>query len=84
MEGERCDFCKSGRLRARLVREYYRVGRGLIIMDDVPAYVCAECGHRYFEAQVTRDMRRLSRRRSLLKDRVSLPRVSFKVLRAPG
>jgi len=83
MEGERCDFCQSGRLRARQVREYYRVGRGVIVIDDVPAYVCAQCGHRYFDAWVTRDMRSLSRRRSLLKDHVALPRVSFKVLRAP-
>ena len=83
MEGERCDFCKSGRLRTRRVREYYKVGRGLVVLDDVPAYVCAQCGHRYFEVQVTRDMRRLSRRRSLLKGRVSFPRVSFKVLGAP-
>lgn len=83
MEGERCDFCRSGRLRAQRVREYYRLGRGLVVIDNVPAYVCGQCGHRYFEARVTRGMRRLSRRRSLLKDRVSFPRVSFNALRAP-
>ena len=80
MKGDRCDFCESGRLRARRVRHYHRVGNsGLVVMDRVPAYVCDQCGHRYFDAEVVKEMERLSRRRSLLKDRVSFPRVQFTV-----
>jgi YgiT-type zinc finger domain-containing protein len=78
MEGERCDFCQFGRLHARRVREYYRVGRGLVVIDDVPAYVCDRCGERYYEAQVAKRMRVLSRRRSRVKEKVFFPRVSFK------
>jgi YgiT-type zinc finger domain-containing protein len=59
------------------VRHYYRVGTGLVVMDAVPAHVCDQCGHRYFDAEVAVEMERLSRRRSRLKDRVSFPRVRF-------
>lgn len=78
MENERCDFCGLGRLRSRRVREYYRVGKGLIVIDDVPAYVCNRCGERYYEASVAKQMRALSRRRSALKEKVSFPRANFK------
>lgn len=78
MEGDRCDFCESGRLCGRRVREYYRVGKGLVVIDGVPAFVCDRCGERYYEADVAKQMRLLSRRRSSLKEKVSFPRVSFK------
>jgi YgiT-type zinc finger domain-containing protein len=47
MEGEICDFCFEGRLQPNQVREYYRVGKGLVVMENVPAYVCNKCGERY-------------------------------------
>ena len=78
MEGDRCDFCESGRVRGRRVREYYRVGKDLLVIDDVPAYVCDRCGERYYDAHVAKQMRLLSRRRSSLKEKVSFPRVNFK------
>jgi YgiT-type zinc finger domain-containing protein len=83
LEGDRCDFCESGGLTGRRVREYYRVGTGMVVMDDVPAYVCAQCGHRYYEAAVAKEMREIARQRTRLKERVSFPRVSFKRVRVP-
>lgn len=84
MEGDRCDFCESGRLHSRRVREYYRVGRGLLVIDDVPAYVCNRCGERYYDAHVAKQMRLLSKRRSSLKGKVSFPRVNFKKVKVPA
>ena len=77
LRGDRCDFCEAGRRQGRRVRHYHRVGSGLIVMDAVPASVCDQCGHGYFDAEVVKEMERLSRRRSRLKDRVSYPRVRF-------
>ena len=81
MEGDRCDFC-DGRLSGRRVREYYRVGRGLVVIDDVPACVCSQCGERYFAAAVAKEMRALARGRSRLPRRISFPRVRFGQARA--
>lgn len=77
MEGDRCDFCE-GRLNSRRIREYYRVGKGLVVIDDVPAYVCNRCGERYYDAEVAKRMRALARQRSSLQEKVSFPRVRFK------
>jgi len=51
MEGETCDFCLEGSLERHLVREYYRVKKGLVVMENVPAYVCDRCGERYYDSQ---------------------------------
>lgn len=77
MEGDRCDFCFAGTLHSGLVREYYRIGRGLVVMEQVPAYVCGRCGERYYEAAVAKRMRQLAKRRSRAKERVSFPLIRF-------
>ncbi len=63
MEGDRCDFCSEGRLRSQQVREYYRAGEGLVVMERVPAYVCDRCGERYYDAHVAKQVRQLAKNR---------------------
>ena len=75
MEGDRCDFCLDGRLRSRQVREYYRDGKGLVVMERVPADVCEKFGERYFDAGVAKEMRRLAKKGPRVKKRVSFPLV---------
>lgn len=82
MHGERCDFCETGRLRRRRVREYYRVGRDLLVIDDVPSFVCHRCGERYFDALVARQMRALARRRATFREKASFSRVGFRTVGA--
>lgn len=82
MEGDRCDFCGVGRLRSRRVREYYRVGKDVLVIDEVPAYVCGRCGERYYDAKVAKQMRVLAKQRSAFKEKISFPRVNFKKVAA--
>jgi YgiT-type zinc finger domain-containing protein len=77
MEGEICDFCLEGSLERRLVREYYRVRKGLVVMENVPAYVCDRCGERYYDANVAKQMRKLSTLGKQIKQRISFPLVRF-------
>ena len=84
MEGERCDFCSDGRLEQTQVREYYRVGRGLVVIENVPAYVCSKCGERYYDADVAKQMRKLSKRGRQIKQRISFPLVRFEGKKATG
>ena len=46
MEGDRCDFSSDGRLTSQQVLEYCRAGKGLVVIEKVPAYVCDKCGER--------------------------------------
>ena len=77
MEDDRCDFCLEGRLRSQLVREYYRAGKGLVVIEKVPAYVCDKCGERYYEARVAKQMRQLSKKGARNKAKISFPLVRF-------
>jgi len=53
----------------------------LVVMDNVPAYVCNQCGHRYFDGEVVEEMDRVSRRRSQLKRKVTLPQFTFRAVK---
>lgn len=84
MEGETCDFCLEGSLESHLVREYYRVKKGLVVMENVPAYVCDRCGERYYDAEVAKQMRKLSTLGKQIKRRISFPLVRFEGKKATG
>jgi YgiT-type zinc finger domain-containing protein len=82
MEGDRCDFCSDGRLTSRQVREYYRAGKGLVVIEKVPAYVCDKCGERYYEAHVAKQMRQLVKKAPRARARISFPLIRFQEIRA--
>ena len=84
MEGETCDFCLEGLLERHLVREYYRVKKGLVVMENVPAYVCDRCGERYYDANVAKQMRKLSTLGKQIKQKISFPLVRFEGKKATG
>jgi YgiT-type zinc finger domain-containing protein len=77
MEGDRCDFCLEGRLRSQQVREYYRAGKGLVVIEKVPAYVCDKCGERYYDARVAKQMRALAKKGTRNRTKISFPLVRF-------
>ena len=60
MKGEICARCCAGRLAAKRGREYFRHGESLIIIEDVPAWVCNKCGERYHHARVFKRMRQIA------------------------
>jgi YgiT-type zinc finger domain-containing protein len=77
MEGERCDFCAEGRLESRRVREYYRHADDLVVMDDVPAFVCSVCGERYHVAVVAKQLRRIAQGKHLIQGTICIPCTTF-------
>ena len=50
-----CYFCK-GRLQNQLVTVDYRWGDKLTVIKNVPAQMCKQCGEKYFDAEVSREM----------------------------
>ena len=73
MTGEICVRCCAGRLVAKRGREYFRHGDGLIIIEDVPAWVCKKCGERYHHAGVFKKMRQIAARSDQLTEHVRVP-----------
>lgn len=73
MTGEVCTLCCEGRLEAKRGREYFRYGQALVIIEDVPAWVCNKCGERYHHAHVYKKMRQIAAHSDQITERVSIP-----------
>jgi YgiT-type zinc finger domain-containing protein len=52
-----CEFCDTDRPQEKKLVTVARQRDGQwFIFDDVPAWVCPHCGHRYFDADVLEAM----------------------------
>lgn len=50
---DRCTFCK-GRLEERKTEFIVRAGGEVVVIKDVPAYVCEQCGEAYYTPEISR------------------------------
>lgn len=73
MTGEKCTLCFEGRLEAKRGREYFRHGQSLVVIEDVPAWVCSKCGERYHLASVYKKMRQIAADGDRLTERMTIP-----------
>ena len=55
-----CYFCKKGILEEKKVTVDFRWGDQLVIIEEVPAKVCNECGERYYSSEVSRQMEKIA------------------------
>ncbi len=62
---EQCFFCNQGILVDKKVTVDFRWGKNLVIIEDVPAKVCNECGERYYSASVSRMMEEIAMSRKV-------------------
>lgn len=54
-----CSFC-GGSVEERFVDVDYRTKTGLVIIENVPAGVCRQCGEQYYTADVVKAMEKLA------------------------
>ena len=59
--GETCYFCSRGILEEKRVTVDFRWGKKLVIIENVPARVCNECGERCYAARVVRQMEQIAK-----------------------
>lgn len=57
---ETCYFCRKGILEDKKVTVDFRWGNKLVVIEEVPAKVCNECGEKYYSAEVSREMERIA------------------------
>lgn len=58
---ETCYFCSRGIVEEKHVTVDFRWGEELVIIENVPAKVCNECGERYYAAKVVRQMEQIAK-----------------------
>ncbi|MFQ6094096.1 MAG: YgiT-type zinc finger protein [bacterium] len=77
LEGERCDFCDTGKLELKHVREIYRHREKFVIIDNVPAYVCNVCRERCHRAEVGKRMRDIAENKQQIRAQITVPVAEF-------
>ena len=55
-----CYFCSKGILEDKKVTVDFRWGNKLVVIEDVPAKVCNECGEKYYSAEVSKEMEKIA------------------------
>ena len=58
MKPDRCSLC-GGKLRKDKTEFVARVEDKVVVIKDVPAYVCEECGEAYFTPDISRKIDRV-------------------------
>lgn len=64
----KCYFCK-GKTETKNIDVDFRWGDKLIVVKDVPAEVCNQCGERYYSAKVSKKLDDLVRKKESSKIR---------------
>ena len=73
---DKCFFCK-GKVIQEKVNVDFRWGKDLIVIEDVPAMVCRQCGEKYFDAEVYKEMERLAKGRIKPLKRLTIDVIKF-------
>ena len=71
-EGERCEYC-GGRIAEKRVDLPRKVAKKYVLVENVPAGVCTECGTRYYAANVLKTIEEIVRRRRKAVREVVMP-----------
>jgi YgiT-type zinc finger domain-containing protein len=57
----RCVLCRNGETRPGTADKSFSHAGMTLVVKDVPAEICENCGERYFDADVTQELLRIAR-----------------------
>lgn len=73
-----CYFCRTGELKKEKVNITRFWGKELVALNDVPALVCQQCGERYYDVKVSRQIE--DKIQQALKRKTTLPKIDVPIL----
>ena len=71
-QDEHCEYC-GGQIMEKRVDLPRKVAKKYVLVENVPAGVCTECGARYYAANVLKTIEELVRRRRKATKEVLMP-----------
>jgi len=71
-KGERCEYC-GGTIVEKRVNLTRKIGDRYVLIENVPAGVCTECGTRYYTANVLKTVEEIVRGRRKAEREVLVP-----------
>jgi YgiT-type zinc finger domain-containing protein len=75
-DGERCEYC-GGPIVEKIVVVHRKVNGRYVLVENVPAGVCVECGMRYFAANVLKTVEESVQGRRKAEQEVLVPVYSY-------
>jgi YgiT-type zinc finger domain-containing protein len=73
---DKCYFCKAKVVQQQVTIDY-RWGDNLVVIKDVPAGVCQQCGEKYLESSVYKELERLAKSKSHLMGKMMIDILAF-------
>ncbi len=73
---DKCYFCKAKVVQQQVTFDY-RWGDTLLVIKDVPAGLCQQCGEKYLSSDVYKELERLAKNKNHLMDKMTIDILSF-------
>jgi len=73
---DKCYFCKAKVVQQQTTIDY-RWGDTLVVIKDVPAGVCQQCGEKYLESGVYKELERMAKSKSHLMGTMTIDILNF-------
>jgi YgiT-type zinc finger domain-containing protein len=73
---DKCYFCKTKVVEQQITIDY-RWGDTLVVIKDVPAGVCQQCGEKYLASGVYKGLERLAKSKSHLMGKMTVDILAF-------
>jgi len=79
---DKCYFCK-GKVVEQQITIDYRWGDTLVVIKDVPAGVCEQCGEKYLSSDVYKELEKLAKNKSHPMGKMTVDILNFEGSPAP-
>ena len=73
---DKCYFCKAKVVQQQTTIDY-RWGDTLVVIKDVPAGVCQQCGEKYLESGVYKELEKMAKNKSHLMGTMTVDILAF-------
>lgn len=73
---DKCYFCKAKVVQQHVTVDY-RWGDALVVIKDVPAGVCEQCGEKYLSSDVYKELEKQAKSKSHLMGKMTVDILAF-------
>ena len=73
---EKCYFCKGKVVQKKITLDF-RWGEDLVVIKDVPAGVCQQCGEKYIESFVYKELESMAKSKGQVTDTIKVDVLDF-------
>ncbi len=78
----RCYFCKAKVIQQEITIDY-RWGETLVIVNDVPAGVCQQCGEKYLSSNTYKELEKIAKKKSHFMGKMTVDILTYDTTSTP-